>query len=144
MGFSVRWCVELEESIEYYSRSWRNGVRLCGDATTRGIASCFGASMTLCRRSGVQSPRRCFSLTDRWLPPELICPNHGVENGDEFPHRSGERHLLEFSFRQQSLIEGFDRRVKSRGNECCQRERKGTKREHCTLIQKERKGDIVL
>ena len=24
-----------------------------GDATNRGIASCFGASMTLCRRSGV-------------------------------------------------------------------------------------------
>ena len=26
MGFSVRWCVELEESIEYYSHGWRNGV----------------------------------------------------------------------------------------------------------------------
>ena len=81
-----------------------------GDATTRGIASCFGASMTPCLRSGVQSPGRRFSLTDRWLPPELICPNHGVENGDEFPHRSGERHLLEFSLRQQS-------RYTSRGHE---------------------------
>ena len=73
MGFSVRWCVELELSIVYYGHGWRNGVRLCGDATTRGIASCFGASMTPCRRSGVQSPGRRFSLTDRWLPPELIC-----------------------------------------------------------------------
>ena len=36
-----------------------------GDATTRGIASCFGASMTLCRRSGVQPLGRRFSLIDR-------------------------------------------------------------------------------
>ena len=69
-----------------------------GDATTRGIASCFCASMTPCRRSGVQSPGRRFSLTDRWLSPELVCANHGVENGDEFPHRRSERHLLSFPF----------------------------------------------
>ena len=47
--------------------------------------------MTPCRRSGVQSLGRRFSLTDRGLPPELVCANHGVEDGDEFPHRSGER-----------------------------------------------------
>ena len=119
MGFSVRWCVELELLIEYSGVGWRNGAWLCGDATTRGIASCFGASMTPCRRSGVQTPGRCFSLTDRGFPPELVCAHHGVEDGDEFPHRSSERHLLEFSLRQQSLIEGFDRRVESRRNECC-------------------------
>ena len=45
--------------------------------------------------------------------------NHGVENGDEFLHRSRERHFLEFFLRQQSLIDGFDRRIESRGNECC-------------------------
>ena len=30
-----------------------------GNESTRRIASCFGASMTLCRRAGVQSPGRC-------------------------------------------------------------------------------------
>ena len=117
MGFSDRWRVELGLSIEYSGVDWRNGVWLCGDATTRGIVSCFGASMTLCRRSGAQSPGRLFLLTTDWFPPELVCVNHRVEDGDEFPHRSCESYLLEFSLRQQALIEGFDRRVESRRNE---------------------------
>ena len=57
-----------------------------------------------------------LSILD-WFPPELVCVNHRVEDGDEFPHRSCERYLHEFSLRQQALIEGFDRRVESRGNE---------------------------
>ena len=90
MGFSDRWRVELGLSIEYSGVDWRNGVWLCGDATTRGIISCFGASLTLCRRSGAQSPGRLFLLTTDWFPPELVCVNHRVEDGEEFPHRSCE------------------------------------------------------
>ena len=43
--------------------------------------------------------------------------NHGVENRDEFPHGSCERHLLEFSLRRQSLVKGLDRGIESRRNE---------------------------
>jgi len=92
MGFSVRWRVESGLSTEYSGIGWRNGVwhssnskpwgRLSADrqATTRGIANCFGASMTLCRRSGVQTPGRHFSLTDRRFSPELVCANESVED----------------------------------------------------------------
>ena len=96
MGFSVRWRVESGLSTAY------SGEAECGtvppqnrrDATTCGIASCCGASMTLCRRSGVQTPGRHFWLTDRRFSPELVCANQSVEDDDEFPHRSREVEIL--------------------------------------------------
>jgi len=47
----------------------------------------------------------------------LVGANQSVEDDEEFPHRNRECHLLEFPFRQQSLIEGFNGRIESRCNE---------------------------
>ena len=74
--------------MNHFGVGWRNEVwhrstsklwgRLSADrqATTREIASCFGVSMTLCRRSGVQSPGQLGGTADEnrnGVPVALQC-----------------------------------------------------------------------
>jgi hypothetical protein len=40
--------------------------------------------------------------------PELILPNHHVNDGKEFPHTGDDGNFLKFVSSHESLVEGFD------------------------------------
>ena len=58
---------------------------------------------------------RRFRLCDHRIGPQLVGADQCVQDRDQFPHRSGERHFLEFSLRQQSLVERLDSGIESGG-----------------------------
>ncbi len=47
----------------------------------------------------------------------MLVAQHGIENGEEFPHASGERHFLEFASLQHVLVLRLDEWVVARGYE---------------------------
>lgn len=63
------------------------------------------------------SSERRFRLCSCRILPQLAGSHECVQDGEQVSHRRGERHFLEFSIRQQSLIERLDPGVESRGNE---------------------------
>lgn len=85
---------------------WHSGV-----ATTRGITSRFGASMTLCGRSSDHLLGRLFLLVVDRITPELVSVNEIIEDDDEFSHRGCDYHFFGFFFCDQSDVEGLKRRI---------------------------------